>query len=152
MSTSQAGRDRNSVQRPKSRGSVLLRWVSVVIPIGVLTFLLIGFWPLIPVSLSGTVVACNFSCPAELTSHQQFSSGIRVTIDWVDVSGGGVNFYVMSPNGIVVCHQAGGSGSCSLNSTGGSYTFRADLTNFSSESTQLVNYTAKYHTSLLGQN
>jgi hypothetical protein len=132
------------------------RWVSVVVPIGVVVFLLVGFWDWIPVSFSGQVstpvVGCTY-CNRIGGIQKSFPIGKNVNVQWVDESGGIVGFQIVqwetsfSSYVIPQCTENGSSGGCSFISVAGNYTFSA----FPSvpEGSQVVNFTATYFVSLL---
>jgi hypothetical protein len=121
----------------------------VAAPITVVAFLLIGFWNLVPVTLSFSRYAfvpqgaCYGTCG--LGNRTTFPSGPNVVIHWTDVSGGTVAFGVIGPGTGWVCLEGGSSGTCHFESVGGEYVFYVA----SNESSQLVNFTATYYTSLL---
>jgi hypothetical protein len=121
----------------------------VVAPIAVVAFLVIGFWDFVPVTLSFSRYAfvpqgaCYGTCG--LGNRTTFPSGPTVTVHWSDVSGGTVAFGVIGPGTGWVCMQGGSSGTCSFVSVGGEYVFFVT----SNESSQLVEFTASYYTSLL---
>ncbi|MGA7649359.1 MAG: hypothetical protein WBW40_01445, partial [Thermoplasmata archaeon] len=75
------------------------RWVSVAIPIGVVVFLLVGFWNWIPVTYSDYVVAPGAGCAPYAcfvrVASTSFPSGENLTVHWVDDSGGSVGFLVL---------------------------------------------------------
>jgi hypothetical protein len=130
-----------------------LRWATAWVPILVVTFLLIGFSDIVPERLSGYVTTSGTNCvycPAEVFSIQKLPARSNVTLRWADESGGVVSFRVsQNATGETVFSQNGGSGTGSFDSLGGYYTLSAGDPDHVNQSSQLVNYTITYYTSLL---
>jgi hypothetical protein len=137
-----------------------LRWATAWVPIAVVAFLLIGYGDIVLVKFSGSAVAPpQLSCGGiirplcGLMGNTSIPSGVNVSIDWVDLSGGTAGYWVVAENlgfyfgPIVVCGGYGSSFSCHFVSVGGVYEFGA--ASFVDEPNQTVSYTGTYYTSLL---
>jgi hypothetical protein len=135
------------------------RRVVFVTTLAVVAFLLVGFWPYVPVSISGQVWTddhyCPWGtdCPAIRIVSESLPAGPNVTLHWRDVSGGIVEFDIWGGSGwplrgwVPQCSGNSSSGGCSFNSIGGNYTFRTE--NNESAGPQLVDFTLSYFVSLL---
>jgi hypothetical protein len=124
----------------------MLRWSSVVIPLAVVAFILIGYSDIVPVKFSGSVGRRTGE-----ENQQNLPAGVNVTIPWTDVEGIVGHFFVWTVSTTpsyqfanVYCSQSGVSGTCSFESTGGVYWFGASTAYNSS-----INYTGTYYVSLL---
>ncbi len=134
------------------------RRISVVTIIGVVGFLLVGYWPYVPVSISGQVWTDDHYCPsgtyctAAPNVTESLPAGPNVTLRWTDESGGIAEFDIWGPgwplNGWVPqCSGNSSSGECRFSSIGGTYVFHTE--DSGSEGPQLVDFTLSYSISLL---
>jgi hypothetical protein len=153
--------------RPASPGSPWwrrhrrgLRWATAWVPIVVIAFFLIGFSDIVPVTFSGGGVAfdglCNGGALCGYIGNVSLPSGPYVTVQWTDLNGTTIAFFVAGPNttafGPGVCGGRGPSGACHFVSSGGEYTLHAiknaaDLQPHGPS--ELVDYTVTYYRSLL---
>jgi hypothetical protein len=144
-------------RRPNARHRFWRR-VSVVVIIGVVAFLVVGFWPYLPVPISGQVWTYDHYCPAGTyctaapNVTESLPAGQGVPVRWADESGGIAEFNIWGPgwplNGWVPqCSGNSSSGGCAFSSRGGNYLFQTE--DSGSEGPQLVNFTLSYYVSLL---
>ena len=88
---------------------------------------------------------CTGPCPSTRPVFEDIPPDVRVTVHWIDVSAGAVQFSIWTPYlGQPVCDQIGSSGLCTFSSLypGGNYTFEAGILN--DEYGQQVNFTGYY--------